>query len=239
MAASRCPALTFRPNRIRLQTPTEPKLVSLFVYSVGSDGEPDKLVATSGSYADSPCGVVTPLFRLDPREHGAPAVPALQTVRSHFRVADACRLHRHSFYLPSGRACTVSAVVVCRCTRLFHGRLSLVLAKHSQSDCFLSDISRMPSLRDSSAFASASVLGDIQSFRLTLSDSPLLSPLLPLALVLPLLLLAPRHLCTRVERRRRLEVLDRSGLVERLGGRGGRYGVQEMGYEPGRGESGE
>lgn len=131
MAASRCPALTFRPNRIRLQTPTEPKLVSLFVYSVGSDGEPDKLVATSGSYADYPCGVVTPLFRLDPREHGAPAVPALQTVRSHFRVADACRLHRHSFYLPSGRACTVSAVVVCRCTRLFHGRLSLVLAKHS------------------------------------------------------------------------------------------------------------
>ncbi|BGP04545.1 cysteine protease [Rhodotorula toruloides] len=69
--------------KIRLQTPTEPKLVSLFVYSVGSDGEPDKLVATSGSYADSPCGVVTPLFRLDPREHGYIVIPSTYQAAVH------------------------------------------------------------------------------------------------------------------------------------------------------------
>ncbi|CDR35970.1 RHTO0S01e11254g1_1 [Rhodotorula toruloides] len=69
--------------KIRLQTPTEPKLVSLFVYSVGSDGEPDKLVATSGSYADYPCGVVTPLFRLDPREHGYIVIPSTYQAAVH------------------------------------------------------------------------------------------------------------------------------------------------------------
>ncbi|BGP28609.1 cysteine protease [Rhodotorula toruloides] len=83
MAASRRLALTLRPNRIRLQTPNEPKLVSLSVYSVGSDGQPDKLVVTSGSYADYPCGVVTPPFRLDPREHGYIAVPSTYQAAVH------------------------------------------------------------------------------------------------------------------------------------------------------------
>ncbi|KAK4332153.1 hypothetical protein RTBOTA2_000306 [Rhodotorula toruloides] len=69
--------------KIRLQTPNEPKLVSLFVYSVGSDGQPDKLVATSGSYADYPCGVVTPLFRLDPREDGYIVVPSTYQAAVH------------------------------------------------------------------------------------------------------------------------------------------------------------
>ncbi|BGP21447.1 cysteine protease [Rhodotorula toruloides] len=84
----RNPRFRLRPEkaanvRIRLQTPGEPKLVSLSVYLAGPDGEAGETIATSGAYADYPCGVVTPFFRLEPREHGYLVMPSTYQGATH------------------------------------------------------------------------------------------------------------------------------------------------------------
>ncbi|GJN92282.1 hypothetical protein Rhopal_005312-T1, partial [Rhodotorula paludigena] len=68
---------------IRLQTPAEPRPIAIAVFSTTPSGKPDKLVASSGAYADPVCGVTVPLTRLEPLEYGYVLVPSTYDAAVH------------------------------------------------------------------------------------------------------------------------------------------------------------
>ncbi|TNY20273.1 hypothetical protein DMC30DRAFT_447194 [Rhodotorula diobovata] len=62
--------------KIRLQTPASPHPIALSLFAASPSGEPSSLVASSGAYSDAVCGVLLPLTRLEPAEHGYLIVPS-------------------------------------------------------------------------------------------------------------------------------------------------------------------
>ncbi|KPV78286.1 uncharacterized protein RHOBADRAFT_23259 [Rhodotorula graminis WP1] len=62
--------------KVRLQTPAGPRPIAVSLFSASRTGEPLQQVASSGAYSDAVCGVVLPLTRLEPTEHGYLVVPS-------------------------------------------------------------------------------------------------------------------------------------------------------------------
>ncbi|GAA5838368.1 hypothetical protein JCM9279_003224 [Rhodotorula babjevae] len=75
--------------KIRLLTPAGPRPIAVSLFSASRAGEPLQQVASSGAYSDAVCGVVLPLTRLEPAEHGYLVVPStfLPGVHADFSIS--------------------------------------------------------------------------------------------------------------------------------------------------------
>ncbi|GAA5903179.1 hypothetical protein JCM8208_002229 [Rhodotorula glutinis] len=75
--------------KIRLQTPAGPRPIAVSLFTASRAGEPLQQVASSGAYSDAVCGIVLPLTRLEPAEHGYLVVPStfLPAVHADFSLS--------------------------------------------------------------------------------------------------------------------------------------------------------